>query len=52
MARGAVKTEILIEDVAWRAAWPTLRADIRALVVPARPERGVCAAKITVLSIS
>jgi probable rRNA maturation factor len=32
MARGAVKTEILIEDVAWRAAWPTLRADIRALV--------------------
>jgi hypothetical protein len=28
------------------------RADIRALVVPARPERGVCAAKITDLSIS
>lgn len=28
------------------------RADIRAPVVPARPERGVCAAKITDLSIS
>lgn len=32
MVRGAVTAEILIEDVAWRAAWPTLRADIRALV--------------------
>jgi probable rRNA maturation factor len=32
MARCAVKAEILIEDAAWRAAWPTLRADIRALV--------------------
>jgi probable rRNA maturation factor len=32
MARVAVTAEILIEDVAWRAAWPTLRTDIRALV--------------------
>jgi probable rRNA maturation factor len=31
MARGGIKTEILIEAAAWKTAWPRLRADIRAL---------------------
>lgn len=32
MAPRAIKTEILIEDGAWREAWPSLRADIRSIV--------------------
>ncbi len=31
MARGGIKTEILIEAAAWKTAWPRLRMDIRAL---------------------
>jgi probable rRNA maturation factor len=31
MTRGAVSTQVLIEEKAWKTAWPTLRVDIKAM---------------------
>ena len=31
MTRGAVSTQVLIEDKGWKTPWPTLRADIKAM---------------------